>query len=122
MRKGRVAQIMGTVVDVEFPPEELPTLLNAIEIPMDDQRLVLEVQQHVGNNWVRCVALSPTDGLQRGMEAIDLGTSIAVPVGEKTLGRLFNVEGEAIDNLGPVEAEEKWPIHRPPPSLQEQST
>ncbi|MFP4641174.1 MAG: F0F1 ATP synthase subunit beta [Dehalococcoidia bacterium] len=122
MGKGRVAQIMGTVVDVEFPPEELPTLLNAIEIPMDDQRLVLEVQQHVGNNWVRCVALSPTDGLQRGMEAIDLGTSIAVPVGEKTLGRLFNVEGEAIDNLGPVEAEEKWPIHRPPPSLQEQST
>ena len=122
MAKGKVEQVIGTVVDVEFPPEELPALFNAIEIPVDGDKIVLEVQQHVGNNWVRCVALTPTDGLQRGIEAIDTGAPIAVPVGRCTLGRLFNVYGEAIDRLGPVEAEEYWPIHRPPPTLQEQET
>jgi len=83
---------------------------------------VLEVQEHTGNNWVRCLALSPTDGLERGAEAIDTGAALAVPVGKSTLGRLFNVMGEPLDNLGPVEAEERWPIHRPPPSFQDQET
>ena len=122
MAKGKVAQVIGTVVDIEFPPDELPALYNAIEIPRDGEKIILEVQQHVGNNWVRCLAMSPTDGLERGAEAIDTGSAIAVPVGRATLGRLFNILGEPLDNLGPVKAEERWPIHRPPPSLQEQET
>ena len=122
MAKGKVAQVIGTVVDIEFPPDELPALFNAIEITSHGVKLVLEVQGHIGNNWVRCLALSPTDGLERGVEAIDTGAALAVPVGKATLGRLFNVLGEPIDNLGPVEATERWPIHRPPPSLEEQET
>ena len=121
--KGRIAQIIGTVVDVEFPPEELPAIFNAIEVPKPDgTKLILEVEQHIGNNWARCLALGPTDGLERGMEAIDTGGPITVPVGRCTLGRVFNVFGEPIDDLGPVEAEERWPIHRPPPPLEEQET
>ena len=122
MAKGKVAQVIGTVVDIEFPPEELPGLFNAIEIPRDGDKIVLEVQQHIGNNWVRCLALSPTDGLERGIEAIDTGLPLSVPVGRATLGRLFNVMGEPLDNLGEVKTEEHWPIHRPPPSFQEQET
>ncbi len=122
MAKGRVSQVIGTVVDIEFPPDELPALRNAIEVPRDGEKLILEVQQHIGNNWARCLSLVPTDGLERGAEAIDTGAPVAVPVGPATLGRLFNVFGEALDNLGPVQAEERWPIHRPPPSLQEQET
>ncbi|MFQ5925233.1 MAG: F0F1 ATP synthase subunit beta [Dehalococcoidia bacterium] len=122
MAKGKVAQVIGTVVDIEFPPDELPAFHNAIEIPIDEEKIVLEAQQHVGNNWVRCLALSSTDGLERGAEAIDTGAPITVPVGRATLGRLFNTTGEPLDNLGPVDAEERWPIHRPPPSLQEQET
>jgi len=122
MAKGKVVQIIGTVADIEFPPNELPALYNAIEIPVGDTKIVLEVQDHVGNNWVRCLALSPTDGLQRGAEAIDTGASLSVPVGRVTLGRLFNVMGEPIDNLSPIQATEYWPIHRPPPSFQEQET
>ena len=122
MAKGKVAQVIGTVVDIEFPPDELPALFNAIEIPMDDGKVVLEVQEHTGNNWVRCLSLSPTDGLERGAEAIDTGAALTVPVGRGTLGHLFNVMGEPLDNRGPVEAEERWPIHRSPPSLQEQET
>ena len=122
MAKGRIAQVLGTVVDVEFPPEELPALYSAIEIPRNGGKIVLEAQQHIGNNWVRCLALAPTDGLERGTEVIDTGAPISVPVGRATLGRLFNVEGMPLDNLGAVEAEEHWPIHRPPPSLQEQET
>jgi F-type H+-transporting ATPase subunit beta len=122
MAKGKVAQVIGTVVDIEFPPDELPALFNAIDITSHGVKLVLEVQGHIGNNWVRCLALSPTDGLERGVEAIDTGAALAVPVGKATLGRLFNVLGEPIDNLGPVEATERWPIHRPPPSLEEQET
>jgi F-type H+-transporting ATPase subunit beta len=122
MAKGKVSQVIGTVVDIEFPPDELPALFNAIEITTHGVKLVLEVQGHIGNNWVRCLALSPTDGLERGVEAIDTGSALAVPVGKATLGRLFNVLGEPIDNLGPVEATERWPIHRPPPSLEEQET
>jgi len=122
MAKGKVVQVIGTVVDIEFPPDELPALYNAVEIPVDGGKIVLEAQEHVGNNWVRCLALSPTDGLQRGAEAMDTGVVLSVPVGKATLGRLFNVMGEPIDNLGSVETEEHWPIHRPPPSFQEQET
>jgi F-type H+-transporting ATPase subunit beta len=122
MAKGRVAQVIGTVVDVEFPPDQLPALNNAIEIPQDNGKLVLEVQHHIGNNWARCLALSPTDGLQRGAEAIDTGAPIAVPVGRGTLGRLFNIQGEPLDNLGPVKAAERWSIHRSPPPFTEQVT
>jgi len=124
--KGRVVQVIGTVVDVEFPPEEMPGLFNAVEVVVNDGRekrkLVLEVQQHIGNNWARCLALGPTDGLARGVEAVDTGEPITVPVGRACLGRLFNVLGEPIDNLGPVDAEERWPIHRPPPSFEEQQS
>jgi F-type H+-transporting ATPase subunit beta len=122
MAKGKVAQVIGTVVDIEFPPDELPALFNAIEIPIDSGKIVLEAQEHVGNNWVRCLALSPTDGLGRGVEAIDTGKALAVPVGKATLGRLFNIMGEPLDELGPVKAKERWPVHRTPPSLEEQET
>ena len=122
MAKGKVVQIIGTVVDVEFPPEELPPLFNAIEIPMDGSKLVVEVQQHLGNNWVRCLAMGSTDGLARGAEAIDTGAPIKVPVGPPTLGRLFNVLGEPIDMKGEVPETQRWPIHRQPPSFEEQAT
>ncbi|TAK34276.1 MAG: F0F1 ATP synthase subunit beta [Chloroflexota bacterium] len=122
MANGKVTQIIGTVVDVEFPPDELPGVYNSIEIPMDGGKLVAEVQQHLGNNWVRALAMSGTDGLQRGAEAIDTGRPIAVPVGRATLGRLFNVLGEPLDNQGTVNAEQTWPIHRPAPKLAEQET
>jgi F-type H+-transporting ATPase subunit beta len=120
--KGRVVQVMGPVVDVEFPGGELPDIYYAVEIPKNGDRLVVEVQQHLGNDWVRCVAMDATDGLRRGMEAIDTGAPISVPVGPTTLGRIFNVLGEPIDNAGPVEAEEYYPIHRPAPSFEEQVT
>jgi F-type H+-transporting ATPase subunit beta len=122
MAKGKVAQVIGTVVDIEFPPDELPALFNAVEIARDGSKIVLEAQEHMGNNWVRCLAMGPTDGLERGAEAIDTGVALRVPVGRGTLGRLFTVLGEPIDNLGPVEAAEYWPIHRPPPSFEEQET
>ncbi len=120
--KGKVVQVMGTVVDVEFPPDTLPDLYNAVELDLHGQRLVLEVEQHVGNNWVRCLAMGPTDGLARGIEVVDTGKAITVPVGRPTLGRLFNVVGEALDNLGDVGAEQHWPIHQDPPPFEEQET
>jgi len=122
MAKGKVTQVIGTVVDIEFPPDELPSLFNSLEIHNSGGKLILEVQEHIGNNWVRCLALSPTEGLERGAEAIDTGAALSVPVGKATLGRLFNVLGEPLDNLGTVEAAEQWSIHRPPPSLEEQET
>jgi F-type H+-transporting ATPase subunit beta len=122
MAKGKVVQIIGTVVDVEFPADELPALNNAIEIRQNGSKLVLEVQHHIGNNWARCLALSPTDGLKRGAEAIDTGAPISVPVGRQTLGRLFNILGEPLDNLGEVRTQERWPIHRSPPPFTEQET
>ncbi len=118
--KGRVVQIIGTVVDVEFPPEELPTIFSALELELEGERLVLEVEQHVGNSWARCLALGPTDGLARGIEVTDTGQPVTVPVGQPSLGRLFNVVGDAIDNRGPVDVGETWPIHRPAPSFAEQ--
>src|SRR5512136_3135408 len=122
MAKGKVVQVIGTVVDMEFPPDALPAIYNGIEVPLDGGKIVLEAQHHIGNNWVRAVALTPTEGLMRGAEAIDMGTPITVPVGQATLGRLFNVFGEAIDGLGEVKTDERWPIHRPPPTLTEQET
>ncbi len=122
MATGRISQIIGTVVDVEFAPDEMPAIYNALEAQLGGKTLVLEVQQHVGNNWVRCLALGPTEGLSRGVEAVDTGGPISVPVGEATLGRLFNALGESLDGLGDVPAEERWPIHREPPSFEEQAT
>ncbi len=120
--RGRVVQVMGPVVDVEFPSGQLPEIYDAVEIPRDGGKLVVEVQHHLGNQWVRCVAMDATDGLCRGTEAIDTGKPITVPVGPCTLGRIFNVLGEPIDNAGPVEAEEYYPIHRPAPSFEDQVT
>ena len=122
MAKGKIVQIMGTVVDGEFPVDELPSINDAIEIAIDGGKLLAEVQQHLGNNWVRCLTMGSTDGLRRGAEAVGLGDPIKVPVGPGTMGRLFNVLGQAIDNLGDVEAADYWPIHRSPPSLDEQET
>ena len=122
MAKGKVVQVIGTVVDVEFPPEELPSIYDAVEVPVDGSKIVLEVQQHIGNNWARCLALTPTDGLKRGAEVVDTGAPIKVPVGRECLGRLFNVFGEPLDNMGEVKAKERWPIHRPPPLFMDQET
>jgi F-type H+-transporting ATPase subunit beta len=122
MAKGKVVQVIGTVVDVEFPPEQLPALYNALEIKSGKDKIVLEVQDHLGNNWVRCLSLSPTDGLERGAEAVDTGAAIIVPVGRATLGRLFDVMGTPLDNLGEVKTKDHWPIHRLPPSFEEQET
>ena len=121
--KGKVVQIIGTVVDVEFPPEELPEVYSSIEIASaNDSFIVAEVQQHLGNNWVRCLAMDTTDSLVRGAECVDTGAPITVPVGEATLGRLFNVVGHPIDALDDVDAEESWPIHRPAPLFEERDT
>ena len=120
--KGKIVQIIGTVVDVEFPPDNLPEIYNALNLEHNGEELVLEVEQHVGNNWVRCLAMGATEGLARGMEVNDTGQPIAVPVGDGSLGRLFNVTGKALDNIGEVTAEEYWPIHRAAPSFEDQSS
>ncbi len=120
--EGRVVQIIGTVLDIEFPPDHLPALNNAVNIVLDDgSQLVTEVQQHLGNNWVRCLAMDSTDGLRRDARAIDTGQAISVPVGEQSLGRMFNVLGNPIDNLPPAEGL-RWGIHRNPPAFEEQET
>src|SRR5690606_22662352 len=120
---GSVRQVIGTVVDVEFPAGNLPDLFNAVEIDMGETTLVTEVQQHLGNNWVRCLALDSTDGLARGARATDTGAPISVPVGPLTLGRIFNVLGEPLDPGAPIPADtERWPIHRDPPSYADQET
>src|SRR3954467_14589120 len=120
---GRVIQITGPVVDIEFPAGKLPSIYNAVEILVaDGPPLVCEVQQHLGNNWVRTVAMTTTDGLARGVEVRDTGAAIRVPVGEATLGRVFDVLGRAIDNKGPVNATQTLPIHRQPPAFEDQTT
>jgi F-type H+-transporting ATPase subunit beta len=126
MNKGKIVQVIGPVVDVEFP-DQLPPIYNALTIEYDvplrgKGRLTLEVQQHLGDNWVRAVAMSATDGLKRGMEVTDTGKPISMPVGDCVMGRVLNVTGEPVDNLGPVVAEKYYPIHRPPPPLADQST
>ncbi len=129
MATGTVIQITGPVVDVEFPAGELPAIYNALEIKRPggqkvegQDSLVVEVQQHLGNNWVRTVAMSTTDGLARGLDAVDTGAPITVPVGEITLGRVFDVLGHPIDGKGPVKAKEMLPIHRQPPKFDEMET
>ena len=121
MGSGKVVQVIGTVVDVEFAPDELPNLFDALELDNSGENLLLEVQQHIGNNWVRCLALGATEGLARGVEVNDTGQRVSVPVGQETLGRLFDVAGTPLDNLGPVEAGQHWPIHRDPPSFDDQN-
>ena len=127
-KTGRVVQVIGPVVDVEFKDVELPEIFNAVHItsegfdtptPLD---IIVEVEQHLGEDKVRCVSMHPTDGLARGMKAIDLDSPIMVPVGEGTLGRMMNVIGEPVDHLGPIKTKKKYPIHRQPPSLEDQST
>jgi F-type H+-transporting ATPase subunit beta len=127
-RIGRVVEVIGPVVDVKFKDMELPQIYNALHItsegfetpmPVD---IIVEVEQHIGEDKVRCVSMHPTDGLARGMKAVDLEGPIEVPVGEATLGRVLNVIGEPVDHLGPVEAKKKYPIHRMPPPLEDQNT
>jgi len=121
--EGRVVQVIGTVIDIEFPPGQLPAINNAVNIIREDgTALVTEVQQHIGNNWVRALAMDSTDGLRRGVKAIDTGTAISVPIGENALGRMFNVLGVPIDDL-PIAADvDRWPIHRAPPAFDDQET
>jgi F-type H+/Na+-transporting ATPase subunit beta len=139
---GKVVQVLGAVVDCEFPADQMPSIFNAVEIRRTDSpangaggdgassdalrdavpaRLVLEVEQHIGNNWVRCIAMDTTDGIQRGMAAVDTGSPITTPVGRATLGRLFNVIGETVDGGEPIVGEQRYPIHRPSPSFQDQA-
>lgn len=123
MNKGKIKQIIGAVLDIEFETNKLPNIYNAVEVFNEarKEKLVLEVQQHLGNNLVRCVALGSSDGLKREMEAVDTGAPISVPVGKNVLGRILNVLGEGVDQLGKVDTPEKWSIHREPPSFKDQS-
>ncbi|MYD93756.1 MAG: F0F1 ATP synthase subunit beta [Chloroflexi bacterium] len=123
MAEGRIVQIVGAVVDVEFPPDDLPPLYNALELNTDGGDLVvLEVEQHIGDSTVRCVSMRPTEGLRRGTAVRDTGGPIRVPVGSETLGRVFDVTGEPVDGKGPVEVSATYPIHRRPPVFTDQST
>ena len=119
---GTVAQVIGPVLDIKFGDGELPALLNAIEVDNAGKKLVAEVAQHIGDDVVRCIAMSSTDGLVRGAKAVDTGSSITVPVGEKCLGRIFNLLGDPVDNLPPPQDVERWTIHRDPPAYDEQET
>ena len=126
MNTGIIVQIIGAVVDVDFSQApSIPSLLNALEVDLvvdgKPKTLVLEVQQHIGDGWVRTIAMSSTDGLRRSMPVRDTGAPIQVPVGEGTLGRIFNVLGNAVDERGPVKYDKKYSIHRPAPSLAEQA-
>lgn len=119
---GTVVQVIGPVLDIKFESGQLPELLNAITIEHEGRKMTAEVAQHIGDNVVRCVAMSATDGLVRGIQAVDTGGPISVPVGNATLGRIFNLLGEPVDNLPAPETEERWPIHRQPPSYEEQES
>ncbi len=121
--KGKIVQVLGAVVDIEFPPDHLPEIYNEVQTQPEgsDHVLSLEVEQQLGNNWVRCVAMGSTDGLQRGIEVTDMGAPISVPVGPKTLGRIFNVLGQAVDNKPEVTDAPRLPIHREAPSLEDQA-
>ena len=119
---GTVIQIIGPVLDIKFPDGQLPQLLNAITVQNGEETITLEVAQHVGDNVARCIAMAGTDGLVRGMKAVDTGGPITVPVGSGTLGRIFNLLGEPVDNQPAPETQERWPIHRPAPSFEEQES
>src|SRR6266498_102789 len=130
MNQGKIVQVIGPVVDVEFEPGKLPAIYNALEVPgagstdifAYSSKLVLEVAQHLGESQVRAVAMAATDGLIRGMPVVDTGQPITIPVGNETLGRILNITGEPVDKAGPVKAGKSYPIHRPAPSFEEQST
>ncbi|OQA76839.1 MAG: ATP synthase subunit beta [bacterium ADurb.Bin243] len=124
MKEGKIVQIIGPTLDVEFDEDHLPEIYNAIEVPYEAEKTVItvEVASHLGNNQVRCISMQSTDGLQRGMKAIDTGRPIAVPVGEETLGRVFNLLGKPIDEGAPIKTTEKMPIHRSAPTLKEQGS
>tara|TARA_Y100000590_G_scaffold39028_2_gene41824 strand:- start:1004 stop:2410 length:1407 start_codon:yes stop_codon:yes gene_type:complete len=124
MAEGKIVQIIGAVVDVEFPADAMPGIFNALEVDLGEGQspLLLEVEQHVGNSWVRCVAMTPTEGLKRGMRVNDTGGPIMVPVGKDTLGRVFDVAGNPVDGGDAVESDEKLPIHRPAPKVEDLST
>ena len=113
---GKIIQIIGPVLDIKFENGHLPDLLNAIEIMHEGKKVVCEVASQMGDDVVRCIAMTSTDGMSRGMEAIDTGTGITVPVGEETLGRIFNLLGETVDNGPEPRAKERWCIHRDPPA------
>ena len=119
---GKVVQVIGPVLDIRFEDGHLPELLSAVEIQNGDRKVVAEVAQHVGDNVVRCIAMNATDGMVRGLDAVDTGSPITVPVGNECLGRVFNLLGEPVDNKPAPEAKERWPIHRPAPSFEEQET
>ena len=119
---GKVVQVIGPVLDIRFEDGQLPELLNAIEIQSGDRKIVAEVAQHIGDNVARCISMNATDGMVRGLEAVDTGSPITVPVGDKCLGRIFNLLGQAIDDQPDPENVERWPIHRPAPSYEEQET
>ena len=121
--KGKVVEVLGAVIDVEFPPDKIPEIYNEVRTRIEgsDQDLVLEVEQLLGNNWVRCVAMGPSDGLQRGVDAYDTGHPITAPVGPKTLGRIFNVLGQPVDLKPDIPDAPREPIHRPAPDLEDQS-
>ena len=119
---GKVVQVMGPVVDVRFNEGELPEILNALTIPVGERKLTVEVAQHIGDNTARCIAMASTDGLQRGTPVTDTGAPISVPVGRETLGRIFNVLGDAVDNIPNPETAEKWSIHRSAPAYDELAT
>ena len=119
---GKVLQVIGPVLDIQFEDGQLPELLNAIEIDNHGEKLVVEVAQHTGDNVVRCIAMNSTDGLVRGTEAVDTGEPIKVPVGDQCLGRVFNLLGEPVDNKPAPAPEAYWPIHRPAPSYEEQQS
>ena len=128
MSQGKVVRIIGPVIDVEFPEDHLPAILNAVRIrgrsspDAEEIDVTAEVEQHLGENRVRCVAMEPTEGMVRGMDAEDLGEPITVPVGLETLGRIINVVGKPVDEKGPLNVQERWPIHREPPSFEQQSS
>ena len=113
LRKGTVSQVMGPVVDVRFDDGGLPSIYNALTIPIADRTLTVEVAQHIGDNTARCIAMASTDGLKRGTPVTDTGKTISVPVGRETLGRIFNVLGDVVDNGPEPESKERWDIHRP---------
>src|SRR5436305_4693206 len=119
---GQIVQVIGSTFDAEFPENHLPEIYNALKVDSDNKGISIhltgEVQQYLGGNRVRCVALGSTDGLVRGMSVHDTGGPVSVPVGKETLGRVFNLLGEPIDGRGPVHASERWPIHREPPSFE----
>ena len=121
MERGKIVQVLGPVVDVEFESGNLPMIKDALEVQNEGKRLVMEVSSHIGNNIVRCILLASSEGLSKGMEVVATGACIQVPVGKQTLGRMFNVLGDTIDNGEEIKAEEKWGIHRKPPTFEDQS-